>query len=78
MKVLLQGPYLEGNYVTSADVALAPKLYHLQIALAHYKNWSNIEPFYPALTRYMKVQNLYPSLKSLSIQPSSGFLGFPL
>lgn len=55
----LQGPYIDGKYLTSADVALAPKLYIIQIALAHYKNWSNIEPFYPALSRYMKVGYLH-------------------
>ncbi|CAL0313008.1 unnamed protein product [Lupinus luteus] len=34
-----QGPYVAGEKVTSVDLALAPKLYHLVIALGHFKNW---------------------------------------
>lgn len=33
-------PFIAGEKVTAVDLALAPKLYHLKIALAHYKNWS--------------------------------------
>lgn len=35
-----QKPFIAGEKVTAVDLALAPKLYHLKIALAHYKNWS--------------------------------------
>ena len=36
----LQKPFIAGEKVTAADLALAPKLYHLKIALSHYKKWS--------------------------------------
>ncbi|KAG9453855.1 hypothetical protein H6P81_006759 [Aristolochia fimbriata] len=34
------GPYIAGEKVTAADLSLAPKLYHLEIALGHFKNWT--------------------------------------
>lgn len=34
------GPFINGNEVSAADLSLGPKLYHLEIALGHYKNWS--------------------------------------
>ncbi|KAK6775023.1 hypothetical protein RDI58_026024 [Solanum bulbocastanum] len=36
----LKGPFINGNEVSAADLSLGPKLYHLEIALGHYKNWS--------------------------------------
>lgn len=33
------GPFLQGADISAADLALGPKLYHLQIALKEYKNW---------------------------------------
>ncbi|MCL7039732.1 hypothetical protein MKW94_024244 [Papaver nudicaule] len=43
------GPFINGKNVSSADLALGPKLYHLEIALAHFKQWS-----VPASLPYMK------------------------
>uniref|UniRef100_A0A3Q7ISE3 Dehydroascorbate reductase n=1 Tax=Solanum lycopersicum TaxID=4081 RepID=A0A3Q7ISE3_SOLLC len=34
------GPFINGNEVSAADLSLGPKLYHLEIALGNYKNWS--------------------------------------
>ncbi|CAA7042651.1 unnamed protein product [Microthlaspi erraticum] len=34
------GPFVGGEKPTAVDLSLAPKLYHLEIVLAHYKNWS--------------------------------------
>ncbi|CAM6128733.1 unnamed protein product [Calypogeia fissa] len=34
------GPYLNVEKISALDLALAPKLYHLKIALGHYKKWS--------------------------------------
>lgn len=34
------GPFVAGEKLTGADLSLAPKLYHLEIALGHYKKWS--------------------------------------
>jgi glutathione S-transferase len=33
-------PFIAGEKVTAVDLALAPKLYHMKIALPHYKKWS--------------------------------------
>ncbi|KAL0887760.1 hypothetical protein Bca101_011743 [Brassica carinata] len=34
------GPYINGEKISAADLSLAPKLYHMKIALGHFKNWS--------------------------------------
>ncbi|KAL6605893.1 hypothetical protein ACP70R_041546 [Stipagrostis hirtigluma subsp. patula] len=34
------GPYINGATISAADLSLGPKLYHMEIALGHYKNWS--------------------------------------
>ncbi|CAA6659409.1 unnamed protein product [Spirodela intermedia] len=34
------GPFINGERVSAVDLSLGPKLYHLQIALGHYKGWS--------------------------------------
>ncbi|KAH7300092.1 hypothetical protein KP509_24G044800 [Ceratopteris richardii] len=34
------GPYVAGDKITAADFSLAPKLLHVKVALAHFKNWS--------------------------------------
>ncbi|KAF5189392.1 Chloride intracellular channel protein [Thalictrum thalictroides] len=34
------GPYVNGENVSAVDLSLAPKLYHLVVALGHFKEWS--------------------------------------
>ncbi|GJY69945.1 zinc finger, CCHC-type containing protein [Tanacetum coccineum] len=34
------GPYFNGGEITAADLSLAPKLYHLTVALHHFKRWT--------------------------------------
>eukprot|EP00249_Psilotum_nudum_P007628 c20707_g1_i1 orf=112-1008(+) len=34
------GPYIDGARVSAADLNLAPKLYHLKVALGYFKKWS--------------------------------------
>ncbi|CAL5037722.1 unnamed protein product [Urochloa decumbens] len=34
------GPFVNGGAISAADLSLGPKLYHMEIALGHYKNWS--------------------------------------
>ncbi|CAM6036518.1 unnamed protein product [Sphagnum compactum] len=34
------GPFINGDKISAVDLSLGPKLYHLKVALAHYKNWS--------------------------------------
>lgn len=36
----VHGPFINGEKICSVDLSLAPKLYHLQIALGHFKKWS--------------------------------------
>ncbi|KAL3630434.1 putative glutathione S-transferase dhar2, chloroplastic [Castilleja foliolosa] len=47
------GPFINGKVVSAADLSLAPKLYHLEVALGHYKEWS-IPPSLTYLNAYMK------------------------
>ena len=35
-----QGPYVAGEKVTAVDLSLAPKLYHLDVTLEHFKKWT--------------------------------------
>ncbi|OAY79278.1 Glutathione S-transferase DHAR3, chloroplastic [Ananas comosus] len=48
------GPFINGNVISSADLSLGPKLYHMEIALGHYKNWSVPESL-PYVKNYMKL-----------------------
>ncbi|KAJ0247782.1 Glutathione S-transferase DHAR1 [Hirschfeldia incana] len=34
------GPFIAGERVSAVDLSLAPILYHLQVALGHFKSWS--------------------------------------
>ncbi|CAK9155070.1 unnamed protein product [Ilex paraguariensis] len=34
------GPYISGENFTAVDLSLAPKLYHLEVALGHFKGWA--------------------------------------
>ncbi|KAM7267311.1 hypothetical protein ACFE04_009477 [Oxalis oulophora] len=47
------GPFINGEKISAADLALAPKLYHLEISLGHYKNWS-VPDTLPYVKNYMK------------------------
>ncbi|XP_078175047.1 dehydroascorbate reductase 1 [Carex rostrata] len=47
------GPFINGDKISAADLSLAPKLYHMEIALGHYKNWSVPESL-PYVRNYMK------------------------
>lgn len=49
-----QGPFINGEVISAADLSLAPKLYHLEIALGHYKKWS-IPDSLTYVKSYMKV-----------------------
>ncbi|XP_021770974.1 glutathione S-transferase DHAR3, chloroplastic-like [Chenopodium quinoa] len=47
------GPFINGEKISSADLSLGPKLYHMEIALGNYKNWSVPESL-PYVKSYMK------------------------
>ncbi|XP_048135301.1 glutathione S-transferase DHAR2 [Rhodamnia argentea] len=34
------GPYIAGVKITAVDLNLAPKLFHLEVALGHFKKWT--------------------------------------
>ncbi|KAH6806320.1 dehydroascorbate reductase 2 [Perilla frutescens var. frutescens] len=35
-----KGPYINGENISAVDLSLAPKLYHLDVALGHFKGWT--------------------------------------
>ena len=35
----LQGPYVNGSKPSAVDFNLAPKLFHLDVVLGHFKKW---------------------------------------
>ncbi|KZV24701.1 dehydroascorbate reductase family protein [Dorcoceras hygrometricum] len=35
-----KGPFVNGEKICAVDLSLAPKLYHLDVALGHYKGWA--------------------------------------
>lgn len=47
------GPFLAGDRITLDDMALAPKLYHVKVGVAHFKNVI-IPPDLDALAAYMR------------------------
>ncbi|XP_010558606.1 PREDICTED: glutathione S-transferase DHAR3, chloroplastic [Tarenaya hassleriana] len=47
------GPCINGEKISAADLSLGPKLYHMKIALGHYKNWS-VPDSLPYLLSYME------------------------
>lgn len=47
------GPFINGEQISAADLSLGPKLYHMEIALGHYKNWS-VPNSLPHVKSYMK------------------------
>lgn len=65
----LQKPFIAGEKVTAVDLALAPKLYHLKIALPHYKKWSKFEEL-PNLKSYIEVCSRFTKSLYLSIVTS--------
>ncbi|XP_027365406.1 glutathione S-transferase DHAR2-like [Abrus precatorius] len=48
------GPYVAGEKVTAVDLSLAPKLYHLVVALGHFKKW-NIPENLAHIHNYIKL-----------------------
>lgn len=48
-----KGPFLAGERITLDDMALAPKLYHIKVGVAHFKNVI-IPPSLTALAAYMQ------------------------
>ncbi|KAF9597171.1 hypothetical protein IFM89_016159, partial [Coptis chinensis] len=51
------GPYVNGEKITAIDLSLAPKLYHLEVALGHFKNWTVPEDL-PYVNSYMEREKI--------------------
>lgn len=49
-----KGPYVNGENICAVDLSLAPKLYHLVVALGHFKGW-NVPESLTHLHNYMKL-----------------------
>ncbi|KAL6325011.1 hypothetical protein AAG906_021713 [Vitis piasezkii] len=49
----LAGPFINGKDISAVDLSLGPKLYHLEIALGHYKKWT-VPDSLPFVKSYMK------------------------
>ncbi|KAF5467230.1 hypothetical protein F2P56_017077 [Juglans regia] len=54
------GPYVAGEKITAVDLSLAPKLFHLEVALGHFKNWTVPE----SLTHFHNYKKLLSSRDS--------------
>lgn len=50
-----QGPYIAGEKISAVDFSLAPKLFHLEVALGHFKNWTVPE----SLTHFHNYKKVY-------------------
>ncbi|XP_057469380.1 glutathione S-transferase DHAR2-like [Actinidia eriantha] len=48
------GPYINGENICAVDLSLAPKLYHLDVALGHFKGWKVPESLIH-VNNYMKL-----------------------
>ncbi|XP_052187497.1 glutathione S-transferase DHAR2-like [Diospyros lotus] len=48
------GPYVNGGNISAVDLSLAPKLYHLDVALGHFKGWKVPESL-SHVNNYMKL-----------------------
>ncbi|XP_026408302.1 uncharacterized protein LOC113303484 isoform X2 [Papaver somniferum] len=61
------GPYISGEKISAVDLGLAPALYHLEVALGHFKSWSVPEN----LTHVMNYMKLLFSRESfVKTQPA--------
>ncbi|KAL8463174.1 hypothetical protein ACS0TY_033985 [Phlomoides rotata] len=55
-----KGPYVNGENISAVDLSLAPKLYHIDVALGHFKGWAIPE----SLTHLHEYKKLLFSLES--------------
>eukprot|EP00850_Spirogloea_muscicola_P011153 SM000068S20585 [mRNA] locus=s68:345639:347549:- [translate_table: standard] len=56
------GPFILGDRLSSLDLSLAPKLYHVEIALKHFKDWS-MPPDLTALRSHIETVQARESFK---------------
>ncbi|KAL1806057.1 hypothetical protein DCAR_0831810 [Daucus carota subsp. sativus] len=56
------GPYVNGENICAVDLSLAPKLYHMEVALGHFKGWTTPSTLTNLLS-YMKLLFAKPSFE---------------
>ncbi|KAI3909876.1 hypothetical protein MKW92_017234 [Papaver armeniacum] len=64
------GPYVSGEKISAVDLGLAPTLYHLEVALGHFKRWSIPENL-THLMNYMKL--LFSRESFVKTQPADKY-----
>ncbi|GFP92642.1 glutathione s-transferase dhar3 chloroplastic [Phtheirospermum japonicum] len=69
------GPFINGKVISAADLSLAPKLYHLEVALGHYKEWS-IPSSLTYVNSYMKIVFSMVSFVKTRAQPQDVIEGW--
>ena len=68
----LKGPFINGKDISAVDLSLGPKLFHLEIALGHYKKWT-FPVSLPFVKSYMKVCQPAKNIRCSSCCPSTMF-----
>lgn len=69
------GPFVNGKKISALDLSLGPKLYHLEIALGHFKKWSVPESL-PYVRSYMKSIFSLDSFTKTRAQPEDVIAGW--
>ncbi|RDX57856.1 Glutathione S-transferase DHAR3, chloroplastic, partial [Mucuna pruriens] len=69
------GPFINGNEISAADLSLGPKLYHLEIALGHYKKWT-VPDSLTSFKSYTKAIFSRESFTKTSAQPEDVIEGW--
>ncbi|XP_022986027.1 glutathione S-transferase DHAR2-like [Cucurbita maxima] len=73
--LMAHGPYVAGAKIGAVDLSLAPKLYHLDIALAHFKNF-HIPQNLACLSAYKKLLFARESFVKTKAAPEHVILGW--
>ncbi|KAG7030742.1 Glutathione S-transferase DHAR2 [Cucurbita argyrosperma subsp. argyrosperma] len=73
--LMAYGPYVAGAKVSAVDLSLAPKLYHLDIALAHFKNF-HVPQNLACLSAYKKLLFARESFVKTKAAPEHVILGW--
>lgn len=69
------GPYVAGKEFTAVDARLAPALYHIQVALKHFKDWT-IPAEYTHVQEYIKALESRDSFKKTTASKEAVIAGW--
>ena len=64
------GTFVEGQDVTLGDFELASTLYHMRVALAHFRNWC-LPTKFEQLTRYSAEMHDMQVFKNIAVSPEA-------